>query len=69
MLSVAELARFLEAHRHGNDAGAALVLTASDGEQHGLLPSLVNALPIILAILAGGDDIVTAILMLRSFPT
>lgn len=30
---------------------------ATDGEQHVLLPSLVNALQFISAILAGGDDV------------
>lgn len=54
---VGELARFLEAHRRGSDPGEALVLTAPDGEQQILLPSLVNALQMLSAMLARGDDV------------
>lgn len=52
-----ELVRFLEAHRHGSDPGDALMLTASDGTQQVLLPSFVNALQVLSAMLARGDDV------------
>lgn len=54
---VVELARFLEAHRHGHGPGEALVLTAPDGDRQILLPSLVTALQTLSAMLARGDDV------------
>jgi len=53
---VIEVARFLETYRPSSRAVDGLMLTASDGRQQTLPAPLLDALQVLSAILARGDD-------------